>query len=246
MKTNIKIRQSIFETNSSSSHSFSMGPEGRFTAKLDMDKDGVIKVSSCSWTSCEKSNNPEIKLSYLLSFAWTITGDSDEWVKIRDVIYQVVMDFTGAKNIEFTPEENVDHQSTDIIDRRDLVNPDFVREFVFNENTWIYLLWDSETPEKDFFEKSELSENLYQISFNLPGIDPEKTKLTISYREAYNINSEIYHFLDQFVYCPEKKIFKETSKDLPGTYTYKGSFKYGGNNNEEFIIDLPKIDLCIL
>ena len=69
MKQFIKIRQGIFETNSSSSHSFSMGPEGRFGAKLVMDENGAINVSGDSWYNLveEKSNDPEVKLSYLLS-----------------------------------------------------------------------------------------------------------------------------------------------------------------------------------
>ena len=53
------------------------------------------------------------------------------------------MDFTGATTINFTPQEEIDHQSTDIIDSRDLMNPEFIKEFVFNEGTWIYTLWDS-------------------------------------------------------------------------------------------------------
>ena len=70
MKQFIKIRQGIFETNSSSSHSFSMGPERRFGAKLVMDENGAINVSGDSWYNLveEKSNDPEVKLSYLLSF----------------------------------------------------------------------------------------------------------------------------------------------------------------------------------
>ena len=77
MKQFIKIRQGIFETNSSSSHSFSMGPEGRFGAKLVMDENGAINVSGDSWYNLvvEKSNDPEVKLSYLLSFAFCCNRD---------------------------------------------------------------------------------------------------------------------------------------------------------------------------
>lgn len=250
MKQNIKIRQGIFETNSSSSHSFSMGPEGRFGAKLVMDSNGVINVSSDSWCDLvdNKSNDPDVKLSYLLSFAWTISCGEDEWMKFRDFIYQVVKDFTGATEIEFTPTETIDHQSTDIIDPRDIMNPEFIKEFIFNEGTWIYTLWDdSDCPEDDFWEGTdETRDKLYKLQFNLPGVDPGETILTLSYREATDLTSELYNFLSKFVYLPGEKILKELKGDeIPpaGSWIYKGDFKYG-NTTEEIQIELPKIELA--
>lgn len=250
MKQNIKIRQGIFETNSSSSHSFSMGPEGRFGAKLVMDNNGVINVSSDSWYDLaeEKSNDPEVKLSYLLSFAWTISYDEeDKWMKFRDFIYQVVMDFTGATEINFTPTETIDHQSTDMIDPRDLMNPEFIKEFVFNEGTWIYTLWDSSCPSDDFWEGTDESHNkLYKLQFNLPGVDPGETILILSYQDATDLNSELYNFLSKFVYLPDEKILKELKGDeIPpaGSWIYKGDFKYG-NTTEEIQVELPKIELA--
>lgn len=250
MKQKIKIRQGIFETNSSSSHSFSMGPEGRFEAKLVMDSNGIINVSGDSWNNLivEKSNDPEVKLSYLLSFAWTIScGEEDEWMKFRDFIYQVVKDFTGATGIEFTPTERIDHQSTDIIDSRDLMNPEFIKEFIFNEGTWIYILWDSDCPEDDFWERTDEShDKLYKLQFNLPGVDPGETTLTLSYWETADFTSELYDFLSKFVYLPEEKILKELKGDeIPpaGSWIYKGDYKYG-NTTEEIQIELPKIELA--
>lgn len=250
MKTNIKIRQGIFETNSSSSHSFSMGPEGRFGAKLMMDENGVINVSGDSWydLSEEKSNDPDVKLSYLLSFAWTIScGDEDVWKGYREFIYQVVMDFTGATEVNFNPIEEIDHQSTDIIDPRDLKNPEFIKEFVFNEETWIYTLWDSSCPGNDFWEGTdEIHNELYKLQFNLPGIDPGETILTLSYRDSTNLTPELYDFLSKFVYLPEEKILKELKGDeIPqqGSWIYKGDFKYG-NTTDEIQIELPKIELA--
>lgn len=249
MKQNIKIRQGIFETNSSSSHSFSMGPEGRFEAKLVMDEDGVINVSEDSWCGLAegKSNDSGVKLSYLLSFAWTISRDEEKtWERYRDFIYQVVMDFTGATKINFTPTEEIDHQSTDIIDHRDLMNPEFIKEFVFNEGTWIYLLWDSECPGDGFWERTDESNNkLYRLQFNLPGIDSKEAVLDLSYIEATTLTTELYNFLSKFLYLPDKKILiKLKSNEIPpqGSWVYKGDFKYG-NTTEEIQIELPKIEL---
>lgn len=250
MKQFIKIRQGIFETNSSSSHSFSMGPEGRFGAKLVMDENGAINVSGDSWNNLmkEKSNDPEVKLSYLLSFAWTISyGEKETWEKLRNFIYQVIMDFTGATTINFTPQEEIDHQSTDIIDSRDLMNPEFIKEFVFNEGTWIYTLWNSSCPSDDFWEGTDESyDKLYKLQFNLPGVDPKEAVLILSYRDTEDIVSELYNFLSQFAYLPDEKILKKLKDDeIPpkGSWIYKGDFKYG-NTTEEFQIELPKIELA--
>lgn len=257
MKQNIKIRQGIFETNSSSSHSFSMGPEGRFDNTLVMDKNGVIDIDSTLWSGVQKTNDPEIKLSYLLSFAWTITSDSNyKWKKYRDTIYKVVEDFTGATQINFKPIESVDHESLGIIDSRDIVDPEFIKEFVFNSGTWLYLLWDTEVVGEDFYEKPNPTlENLYIIQFNLPGIDKKDSQLSVSYMGATSINSVIYNFLyENFVYDTTKNVFIKRINDnaLKTTrfWKYIGNFKFGvvdinNKNNENFIqIDSPIVEIA--
>lgn len=242
----IKIRKHVFETNSSSSHSFSMGPEGRFNSRLDIINNGVIEISSDCWAGIRRSNDPEVKLSYLLSFADTISYENkSKWGKYRDFIYQVVKDFTGATEIKFEPTEIVDHQSTDIIDERDLLNPEFIKEFVFNEDTWLYLLWDSESPDKDFFKDYEFKDkDLYKVTFNLPGIDKKDSELILSYRDTDYLGSVLYDFLDDFVYNQKTGLFcKESECENGGMYA--GNFKYYIENTyDKFIsIDTPKIEI---
>lgn len=223
MKETIKIRQSIFETNSSSSHSFSMGPEGRFDDVLPISKDGVIKIPSSSWEDEVKTNNPLDKLSYLLSLIWTL---GDDWESYRDFIYGVVLDFTGAEKIEFTPSETVDHQSLDIIDPRDFKDPEFIKEFVFNSGTWLYLVWDSYDPHPGFYEDQEKDKKpLYIIRFDL--IDEE---LKVYYRDLSEYDNVIDNFLYEFTYLPEEGKFVKCTKD--GRYpkegvTYSGNYRFG-------------------
>lgn len=240
----MKIRKGIFETNSSSSHSFSMGPEGRFGATLDIDENGIIYVpSDFNEGGEQKTNGAKLKLSFLLSFAWT-TLTKGYWEKCRELIYSVVKDFTGAIDIDFHPRVKVDHQSTEIIDSRDLFNPEFIKEFVFNEDTWLYLLWDSECPESSFFEDREAKTTLYRLIFNLPGLDKQLTTLEISYRGVSDINYEIYYFLSGFAYSPKQNKFsiKNTDKDQ---WLYVDEFKYVDPNskNSVYPIDLPKIEI---
>ena len=72
MKT-YPIRLKIFETNSSSSHSFSLGPRGRLANTIEISEEGIINVSTDLWDGYDKFNDPLLKLSYLLCFAYTLT-----------------------------------------------------------------------------------------------------------------------------------------------------------------------------
>lgn len=231
-----KIRKGIFETNSSSSHSFSMGPEGRFGSVLPMDADGVIQVPENLWdTSSGKTNDSLSKLSYLLAFAYTITigpwdEDESEFEKYRDFIYKVVMDFTGASGIAWTPNSTIDHQSIDIIDPRDLLDPEFIKEFVFNEGTWIYTIWDSYDPEPGFYEDTRDSK-LYVLSFNLPGISEGESTVEISYLDAKSeIDNVLYEFFKDLYYDPKTSKFIKIPSDqkIPGDlWRYLGGFEFG-------------------
>lgn len=243
MKEIIKIRQGIFETNSSSSHSFSMGPEGRFDSYLPISDDGVIDVPSDSWNYINKTNDPLYKLSYLLSFIWSIkskdgyyqkSNDDSSWEKYRDFVYDVILNFTGASKINFTPSEIVDHQSIDIIDERDFRDPEFIKEFVFNPETWLYLLWDSYEPEIGFYNDQELDKTpLYIIRFD--NIDEE---LKLYPRELnYDYSYFIDDFLSQFIYYPEDKTFVKCTKD--GKYP-EGGIKYSGDCRFGDLVLTPK------
>lgn len=230
MKEIIKIRQGIFETNSSSSHSFSMGPEGRFDDVLPISNDGVIEVPS-DWYIGDKTNNPLIKLSYLLSFIWSI---EDEWEKDRDFVYKVILDFTGASKINFTPSEDVDHQSLDIIDPRDIKDPEFIREFVFNSGTWVYFIWDSYDPDSGFYEDPEKDKKpFYIIRF-----DSISEELIVYYRDFNEYTDVIDKFLSEFTYFPETGTFIRCTKDRKYP---DGGVKYSGNYSFGDLVLTPKI-----
>lgn len=229
-----KIRKGIFETNSSSSHSFSMGPEGRFGAVLPMGSDGVIQVSEDAWdTGSGKTNDSLSKLSYLLAFAYTIGSwdeGGDDFEKYRDFIFKVVMDFTGATGIDWTPDSTIDHQSTDIIDPRDLLDPEFIKEFVFNEGTWIYTVWDSYDPEPGFYEDTR-DNKLYVLSFNLPGISEGESTVEISYLDAKSeIDNVLYGFFEGLYYDPDTSKFIKIPRDqkIPEhLWRHLGGFEFG-------------------
>ena len=234
-----KIRKGIFETNSSSSHSFSMGPEGRFGAVLPMGSDGVIQVPEDAWdTGSGKTNDSLSKLSYLLAFAYTIGSwneDGSDFEKYRDFIYKVVMDFTGATGIDWTPDSTIDHQSTDIIDPRDLLDPEFIKEFVFNEGTWIYTIWDSYDPEPGFYEDTR-NNKLYILSFNLPGISKDESTVEISYIDSRcEIDNVLHEFFRGLFYDPKSSKFVKIPRDqkIPGDlWGYLDDFEFGDTRDD--------------
>lgn len=231
MKEIIKIRQGIFETNSSSSHSFSMGPEGRFDDVLPISSDGVIEVPSDSWYEESKTNDPLDKLSYLLSFIWSIEY---EWETYRDFVYKVILDFTGASKINFTPSEQVDHQSLDIIDPRDIKDPEFIKEFVFNSGTWLYLVWDSYDPEPGFYEDPEKDKKpFYIIRF-----DSIKEELIVHYRDFNEYTDVIDDFLSEFTYFPDSGTFIKCTENKKYP---EGGVKYSGNYSFGDLVLTPKI-----
>ena len=240
---NIKIRQGIFETNSSSSHSFSIGPGKRFDNTLKPNSKGIINVYDGDWP--DKSNDAEVKLSYLLTFAYTIFNKKD-YVRVRNKIYDVVIKFTGAKKVKFTPTDEIDHQSLDLIDERDIENPEFIKEFVFDQDTWVYIIWDSYDPDDKFFEDKELNKPLYKLEFDLPGISKEDSTLEISYRRSDDLMSSVSSFLHEFSYDPGLGVFKKygifSDKIDPTFLTYVGNWTFGRNEDNKIIIK-PKFIL---
>ena len=225
----MKIRIGIYETNSSSSHSFSIGGSGRFSNTLEISKSGIIRIHGDSWyEGPKKTNEAEYKLSYLLCFIDTKCSSKTEAKELRECVYDVVKDFTGARRIIYKEgDETVDHQSLDIIDLRDVRDPEFVKDFVFSEDTWLYLLWDSESPEKEFFESTPENKELYRLCFNFPGIPKEQTTITLDYQDSRS-SSRLWRLVDNILskigYDPVSGEFKTYNNysEVPGYYIWAG------------------------
>lgn len=242
------IRIGIYETNSSSSHSFSLGPRGRLAKTIEMSEEGTIEVSTGSWEGYEKFNDPLLKLSYLLCYVYTVYWEEDDedskkdYYKLQNEIIEVVKDFTGAVKVIVDIDEHclIDHQSVDIIDFRYLKESEFIREFIFNPSTWVYAIWDSYEPEEDFFEPID-SPLLYTIHLILPGIEKDVT-LEVKYRDTTYIKEKIDFLLINYYWSGER--FYEKGVDtieswyLPCT----SDMLFGENKKIEFTITFPSND----
>ena len=222
MRNKLKIRSSIFETNSSSNHSFSMGPEGRFVSSntLSISKSGVIRIQSDLWDGYTKTNLSEVKLSYLLSFAYTVLSH-EKYSGVKKIVDKVVCDFTGARRLIYSPIDNIDHQSCDIIDRRDLYDPEFIKEFVFNPDTWLYIVWDSfdDIGTAGFLEKTDIDEPLYRLDYSFPGLDKDLS-IVLSYREicSGNYAYRLSDLLRSVVFSVKEDKFVLLADDMETSY----------------------------
>ncbi len=156
MKTN--IRNSVFETNSSSIHSLVFlnqklsKPNFR---ELRINKDGVIKIPLGYFGRDHKIySSQKEKLSYILTFLWCYFGEDIEWFgdKDRNYYWQDIKDEIIFYINKFSPDilcidiipvypkkglVGFDHQTyPNYLDDClvDLYYPKKVVEFIFNKN----------------------------------------------------------------------------------------------------------------
>lgn len=136
----IQIREGIFETNSSSTHSISLG-DG-FEMSIDTswcpDRDGVIKVDGHEFGWDQETYN---EAEYKVSYAWIIVRDwsEDEKEKRHELLDAVIMAQTGATEVWYEPKEGyIDHQSVDCDQMGWLFEDvDTLRNFIFNRDSWL-------------------------------------------------------------------------------------------------------------
>ena len=108
------IRKNLPETNSSSSHSVVICVDpNSLVDTLPMDSEGVIHVprrsESFGW-EYEKYNDPMTKLQYVCGIIWKYKSNRKK-VKL---LKEIVLGYTGAKDIVFDWEEN--RSSDDIVE----------------------------------------------------------------------------------------------------------------------------------
>jgi hypothetical protein len=149
------IRRGVFETNSSSSHSLTTGPEGIRDMSLISDalKSGVLVVDiddSFGW-EWKRLYRPENKIAYLLSQAASLElenfrGDGRDVERLRrhseaaDTIIRAIEDHTGvAVHVRVNTEyPGVDHQSSGV-GLELLENRQDMLDFIFGTDAYIQL-----------------------------------------------------------------------------------------------------------
>jgi hypothetical protein len=143
------VRTSVFETNSSSSHSISVA-KGDMDFVMDTiypDQDGVIKVfgQEFGW-GWEKFNDSMTKLAYVFQ---------DQGGSHNDLIVEVVKEQTGALEVIFDEAGGyIDHDGCGTAGEV-VRNKEDLRQFIFNKNSWLFIGNDNSEPDPTFFDVPE-------------------------------------------------------------------------------------------
>lgn len=147
------IRRGVFETNSSSSHSVSIGMESDKEFVLDTiypNQDGIVIISGGEYGwEWFKHNDANTKASYAAQqFRY---NDND-----LDTLKEVIMEQTGAEDVLFEGLDDgyVDHDSHGIL----TPSKHWLRDFIFNKNSWLFGGNDNSYPDPTFYDVPEIKD----------------------------------------------------------------------------------------
>lgn len=141
------IRQGVFETNSSSTHSITLGPNNDSimdTLPLDFQGNVVLLGGEFGWEICNyKDANSKASYAAIYALDWS-GAKSEEFVK---TLKDTIVDQTGCKDVifDFSTDWSVDmHETTSYIDHQSVEDndldylfedPELLRNFIFNKNS---------------------------------------------------------------------------------------------------------------
>ena len=163
----INIRQQVFETNSSSSHSITIAKNNDVLETIIPDEDGNIHLKGgqfgWEWTQIK---DPLIKANYCAVDQWE-NKDRIEMLK------QVLKEHTGAKEIIFdisegytgSPQINgyIDHDSLGTTSSV-FKNLETLRNFIFNPQSVIFTGNNNETSPPNFYNVDHSKVFTYKLS----------------------------------------------------------------------------------
>ena len=148
-----KVRNSVFETNSSSCHSVSVSENGRRPNEMTIDKNGAITVTIRDWDNYNGAWTQSEKLSYLVSLLWARRGyDCSEYNiedfcncyqfrSIEEAICEYVPDCMGLK-VKLDPtidgpwglfNHQILNESSGVEDLVNIYDEEDIIDFIFND-----------------------------------------------------------------------------------------------------------------
>lgn len=139
-------RESVFETNSSSTHSICISNKKDILDMLPVDDKGVCSIhpGEFGWEIADYSDAPT-KASYCLAFAKTEDPEDGSSIGCEDMLREVVMEATGAKEVVFVKHAGdgytqfgyIDHQSHRVA-ANIFESKKTLRDFIFNPNSTLH------------------------------------------------------------------------------------------------------------
>jgi hypothetical protein len=192
------IRHGVYETNSSSSHSVSIGLQENKEFLLDTlypDQDGIITIEGGEYGwDWFKHNDAATKASYA---AQQFRYDDEK----LQILKEVIMEQTGAEDVVFEDLENgyIDHDSSGIIDSSSTT----LHDFIFNKNSWLFGGNDNSTPDPTFYHVPEFKDGKmvvpkYKYELVIEGLDT--TTKFIKKPTKDEIADGIHALLDNLIY----------------------------------------------
>lgn len=187
------IRENAFETNSSSSHSISLGKELGKDFVLDTiypDQEGKIVIADGDYGwEFYKTNDAIEKASYALT-------DFKEKQDLIELLEEVIKEHTDCKEVVFIQEGGyIDHQS----DGTCPTTKETLKDFIFNKNSWLFTGNDNSSIEKSFYKTDTYNADgsitpvVYKYELKIVGV-----KQSIKFTE-YPSNEDIVDGLENLL-----------------------------------------------
>jgi hypothetical protein len=247
------FRTSVFETNSSSTHSISIynATKGVYDTIVPMEN-GVIELTGgdFGW-EWEKYNDALTKANYAALFA-----QDDK--AMTDMLVEVIKEHTGAKEIDLSQLEGyIDHQS-DLREGGDahkaFDTPQILKNWLFHPESWLFTGNDNDSDPPNFYDVE--FGIMYTHEVSIEGVSlSEKTEDVPEGETLGEIISRLMAFYpesDYKFFFWERKIngveYNGLAKLKDGFITlYKTEFAYDkkGNYLGESILDSKDIKLTI-
>lgn len=195
----IQIRENIFETNSSSSHSFTISNKGSFLYdSLPLDKDGnlVLTGGEFGW-EWEKYEDPLIKANYCA--VYVLAKENDAY---KNMLIEVLLENTKAKKVIFKVNLSdynsdnysyIDHQSLDDPEMETIfITKESLRDFIFNDSSILYTGNDNEYAPDMFYDEGGVK------YFSVISIDMDGYKDEIHFKDEPN-KAELVHAIQRIL-----------------------------------------------
>lgn len=239
----IQIRQSAFETNSSSSHSITVSDDSSYDLmdlSLVPDQDGVITLNgqSFGW-EWRRYNDAMTKAVYC-----AVDNGKDEDTEeddeknnsYKNLIKEVIKEQTGAKKVVFniSDDDYIDHQSvgTSYEVRQ---TKESLRNFIFNKNSWLFTGNDNTEAPINFYDPAK---PIYQAKLVI-----DEVEQFICKKEDYDnleeaVNDTISKLMDKYSWQYEYSVDleqKTVTEKRNGTVTNTATF-WLDENETEYII----------
>lgn len=145
------IRQSVFETNSSSTHSVSVSKDTDGIYDTLFPENGILTIDGMDFGwEWQTYNDAATKAAYVAVY---LNYNALQ----KDTLEKVLKEHTGAKEVVFNIKDfYIDHQSVNEAGYL-FLSEETLKEFIFNPKSYLMLGNDNDTPPPNFYDDKSLA-----------------------------------------------------------------------------------------